>query len=187
MLLHQLRHFQCDFNVNDKDRFRTINKAEKWWSALLKMLICNHYCKSVQFTPEFARKLNDHTTITKRLIWKRFIKKENRFHITYRKMPLPIDWTFIFHWSSDKRNFLYWIVISDKKWIYFDNLKWEKSWINSGQLATFISGRNIHGSSISCIWWNQEDVVYYELLNPKEIVIAECINELMMQMKVSIK
>jgi len=38
---------------------------------------------------------------------------------------------------------LYQIVTGDKKWIYYDNPKREKSWIGPGQSSTSILKRNI--------------------------------------------
>jgi len=54
--------------------------------------------------------------------------------------------TFAFRCLPDKKkkNFLYQIITGDEKWIYFDNPKQRKSWVDPDQSTTFISRRNIH-------------------------------------------
>ena len=58
---------------------------------LLKIISLQLDENPAQSTSELAIKLNiDRTIIIKRLhdIWEKFIKKENGFHISYRKIPL---------------------------------------------------------------------------------------------------
>jgi len=60
-------------------------------------------------------------------------------------------------------------VTGDEKWIFYDNPKKKKYYAKPGQslpsTSTSKSRPNIHGSKIMlCIWWNQKDLVYYELL-----------------------
>jgi len=47
-----------------------------------------------------------------------------------------------------KKQFLNQIIIGDEKWIYYDNPKHKKSWINPGQPSTSTSKRNIHRSKV---------------------------------------
>jgi len=57
------------------------------------------------------------------------------------------------------------IVTGDKKWIYFDNPKRKKLWVDPGQPSTSTPKQNIHDhKAMLCIWWDMQDVVYYELL-----------------------
>jgi len=65
-------------------------------------------------------------------------------------------------------------VTINEKWIYFDNPKWKKSWVDPGQPSASTSKKNINGHKILlCIRWDQEGVLYYELLRPNETVTAD--------------
>ena len=62
-----------------------------------------------------------------------------------------------------RKSFLHRIVIGDEKWIYFDNPKRKKSWVDPGQPWTSQPARNNHGKkALVCIWWDQKGAVYYE-------------------------
>jgi len=67
-------------------------------------------------------------------------------------------------------------LTGDKKWIYFQNPKRKKSWIDPVQPSTSSSRPNRFGRKMDrtmlCVWWDQEDVIYYELLKPGETVNA---------------
>ena len=52
-------------------------------------------------------------------------------------------WNFFF-FRLKKKSFLHRIVTGDEKWIYFDNPKCKKSWVNPGQPSTSQPVRNIH-------------------------------------------
>lgn len=65
-------------------------------------------------------------------------------------------------------------MTGDEKWIYFDNPKRKKSWVDPGQPSASKPKRNIHGhKTLLCVWWDQEGVLYYELLGPNETVTAD--------------
>lgn len=73
-----------------------------------------------------------------------------------------------------KKPFLRRIITGDEKWIFYDNPKRKKSWVNPGQPALTQPKRDLHGKKIMlCIWWDQKGVVYYELLKPGQTVTAE--------------
>lgn len=75
---------------------------------------------------------------------------------------------------SKKKSFLWRIVTGDEKWIYYDNPKRKKSWVNPGEPSTSTPKRKFHGHKVLlCIWWDQQGVVYYELLKPNETVTAD--------------
>jgi len=62
----------------------------------------------------------------------------------------------------------------DENWIYFDNSKRKKSWVDPGQPSTSTPKRNIHGhKAMFCIWWDMQGVVYYELLRPNESITGD--------------
>nr|KAF6355205.1 hypothetical protein mMyoMyo1_011395 [Myotis myotis] len=63
------------------------------------------------------------------------------------------------------------IVTGDEKWIYFEIPKLTKSWVDPGQPATSTVRPNHFGKkTMLCVWWDQEGVVYYELLKPGETI-----------------
>lgn len=73
--------------------------------------------------------------------------------------------------KQKKKSFLWRIVMGDEKWILFDNPKRQKHWMNPGQPTISTPKRNIHSNKVLlCIWWDQERVVYYELLPPGRTV-----------------
>jgi len=63
--------------------------------------------------------------------------------------------------------------VTGEKWIYFQNPKRKKSWIDSSQSSISFSRPNRFGrKTMLCVWWDQEGVIYYELLKPSETVNA---------------
>ena len=72
-----------------------------------------------------------------------------------------------------RKPFLHRVVTGDEKWIYFENPKRRKSWVDPGQPSTSFSRPNRFGrKTMLCVWWDQQGVVYYELLKPGETVDA---------------
>ena len=47
-----------------------------------------------------------------------------------------------------RKSFLHRIVTGDEKWIYFDNLKRKKAWVDPGQPSISQPVRNIHGKKV---------------------------------------
>jgi len=73
-----------------------------------------------------------------------------------------------------RKPFLHQIVTSDENWIYFENPKRKKSWVNPGEASTSTARPNRYGKkTMLCVWWDQKGVIYYELLKPGETVTAE--------------
>ena len=73
-----------------------------------------------------------------------------------------------------RKSFLHRIVTGDEKWIYFDNPKRKKSWVDPGQPSTSQPVCNIHGKkALLCNWWDQKGAVCYELLKPGETVTGD--------------
>lgn len=72
-----------------------------------------------------------------------------------------------------RKSFLHLVVTGDEKWIYFENPKRRKSWVDPGQPSTSAPRPNRFGrKTMLCVWWDQKGVVYYELLKPGETVNA---------------
>lgn len=70
-----------------------------------------------------------------------------------------------------RKSFLHRIVTGDEKWIYFENPKRRKSWVNPGEPSTSTARPNRFGKkTMLCVWWDQKGVIYYELLKPGETV-----------------
>jgi len=69
-----------------------------------------------------------------------------------------------------RRKFLH-IVTGDEKWIFFENPKRKKSWIDPGAPSTSTARPNrFDRKTMLCVWWDQKNMVYYELLKPGETV-----------------
>ena len=66
------------------------------------------------------------------------------------------------------------LVTSDEKLIHYKNPKRRKHWVDPGQSTTSTQKRNVFGKKILIyIWWDKWDVLYYELLKPRETVIGK--------------
>jgi len=71
----------------------------------------------------------------------------------------------------ERKSFLHRIVTGDEKWIYFENPKRKKSWLSPGEAAPSTAKPNRFGrKTMLCVWWDQDGVVYHELLKPGETV-----------------
>ena len=74
--------------------------------------------------------------------------------------------------ARDKRkSFLHRIVARDEKWIYFENFKCKKSWVDPGAPSTSIARSNrCVRKTMFCVWWDRRGVVHYYLLKLGETV-----------------
>jgi len=69
-------------------------------------------------------------------------------------------------------------VTGDEKGIFYDNLNKKKYYAKPGQslpsISTSTPRPNIHGSKLMlCIWWDQKNLVYYELLKPGDSITGD--------------
>lgn len=73
----------------------------------------------------------------------------------------------------NRKSFLHRIVTGDEKWVFFANPQRKKSWVDPGQPSTSTAKPDRFGRKMMlCVWWDQEGVVYRELLKPGETVDA---------------
>lgn len=85
---------------------------------------------------------------------------------------------------NKKKSFLHRIITGDEKWIYFSNPKRKRSWVDPGQVTKSIAKRNIHmKKALLCIWWDQNGVLYYELLKAGETVNANRYEQQLMRLQ----
>ena len=72
---------------------------------------------------------------------------------------------------QQRKSFLHRIVTGDEEWIFYDNPKKKKYYAWSIVAINFNINTMADDSKIMlCIWWNQKDLVYYELLKPGDFI-----------------
>jgi len=64
------------------------------------------------------------------------------------------------------------LCAGDEKWIYFQNPKRKKSWVDLAQPSTSSRPNRFGRKTMLCVWRDQESIIYYELLKPGETVNA---------------
>ena len=131
-----------------------------------------------QTQDELAESLGvDCSTISRRLHAPEMIQKQGNW-VPNEPKPRDVERRFFtceqLLQRRNREGFLHRIVTGDEKWIRYNNPKRKKSWGKPGQLSTSTPKLNIHGSKhILCIWWDQQGVVYYELLQPNETIMGD--------------
>lgn len=59
-------------------------------------------------------------------------------------------------------------------WCLYINFKERKEWLSPDKQATLRAKLDLHPrKTMLCVWWNQEGVVYYELLPRNQTITAE--------------
>lgn len=72
------------------------------------------------------------------------------------------------------QSFLSRIITGDEKWCLYVNFKQRKEWLSPDKQATPRVKQDLHPrKTMLCVWWNQEGVVYYELLPRNQTITAE--------------
>nr|KAF6341453.1 hypothetical protein mMyoMyo1_011884 [Myotis myotis] len=154
------------FNVKDKGRPGQPEKSEDQQLQALDEDAC-------QTQKQLAERLNvAQQTISDRLQAMGKVLKEGKWvphQLNERQMEnRKVISKMLLH-RHKRKSFLHRIVTGDEKWIYFENPKCTKSWVDPGQPTTSTARPNRLGQkTMLCVWWDQEGVVYYELLKPGE-------------------
>ena len=66
--------------------------------------------------------------------------------------------------------------------------KRQKAWVLLGKPGPSMPKCNIHAQKvILCIWWDQEDMVYHELLKPGETITAIRYKQQLMKLNQALK
>ena len=173
MCEYWFRRFKSgDFDTEDKERPDQPKKIE---DEEFEKLLDEDPC---QTQDELAESLGvDRSTISRRLHAMGMISKQGNW-VPYELKPRDVERRFSMCEQllqrQNRKGFLHRIVTGDEKWIRYDNPKRKKSWVRPGTPSTPIPKPNIHGSKLMlCIWWDQQGVVYYELLKPNETITGE--------------
>ena len=161
-----------DFNLDDRERE---GRPEKVLDGDLKALLDENPCRTQQ---ELAEVLEvDQTTISSHLKAMGKIAKAGKWvphKLSEANKNERIDTCHSLLVKHHKKSFLHKIITGDEKWIYFDNPKREKSYVDLGQPSTSTPKREIHGDKVMlCVWWDWKGILYYELLQQRQTVTAE--------------
>lgn len=89
---------------------------------------------------------------------------------------------------QNRKGFLRRIITDDEKWIHYNSPKRKTSWCLPGHKATSTSKSNTHGSKLMLsIWWDQQGVLYYELVQPNERITGERYQKQLIQLSCALK
>lgn len=161
-----------DFDVEDKERS---GAPKKFQDEELEGLLNENSCQTLD---ELSASLGvDDTTVSKRLKGLGMIQKQGHW-VPYELKPRDVERRLVMCEQllqrQTRKGFLHRIVTGDEKWIHYDNPKRKKSWGKPGHASTSWAKPNIHGKKLLlCIWWDQQGVVYYELLEPGQTVTGD--------------
>lgn len=175
-----------DFDLEDKERSGAPTKFEdEELEALLDLDPC-------QTLVELGKTLQvDASTVSKRLKALGMIQKQGHW-VPYELKPRDVERRFLMCelllQRHKRKGFLHRIITGDEKWIHYDNPKRRKSWGKPGHASTSSAKPNIHGSKLLlCIWWDQQGVIYYELLKPNETITGARYRLQMMRLSRALK
>lgn len=167
------RRFRAgNFDVNDHERSGATSKVK---SADLQALLDTD---SSQTQKELAENLRvSQQTISNRLRAMGKIHKEGKW-IPHKLSQKNKDDRIIkcsnLLNKQHRKSFLWKIVTGDEKWIYYENPKRRKHWVDPGQSTGCTPKRPIHCKKVMlCIWWDMKGVLYHELLQQGETVNAD--------------
>jgi len=123
-----------DFDVNDKERS---GQPKKFEDTDLQALLDENSTQTLQ---ELSAALNvTSMAVSKRLRAMGKIQKEGKWlphELTANAIANRLNISISLLARHKKKSFLWRIVTGDEKWIYFDNPKGKKSWVDPGQPST---------------------------------------------------
>ena len=133
----------------------------------------------------------DESTVSKRLKVLVMIQKQGNW-VPYELKPRDVERHFVtcelLLQRQKRKGFLKRVLTSDKKWIHYDNPKRRKSWGKPGHASISSKKPNNHRSKLLlCICWNQQGVIYYELLKTNETITGDRYRLQLMRLSLSLK
>ena len=161
-----------DLSLDDHERE---GRPEKCLDNDLQALLDENSCRTQQGLAEVLRV--DRTTIARHLKAMEKIAKVGKWvphKLSETSKNGRIDTCHSLLVKHHKKSFLWKIITGDEKWIYFDNPKRKKLYVDPGQPSTSILKREISTDKVMfCVWWGLKGILYYELLQPKQTVTAK--------------
>ena len=117
----------------------------------LEALLAEDSCQTQEKLAESLRVTQ--LAISKRLQWMRMIQKQENC-VPYELKPRYVEWRFF---PSEK-------LLQRQSW---------KEFMENARTCIHVDGQTVYSRCQGyklCIWWDQFDVVYYELLKPSETI-----------------
>lgn len=158
-----------DFDVRNEERGRPPKKFE---DDELQALLDEDDGQTQEM---LAEQLNvDRRTVGKRLKAMRKILKVGRWvphELTERQQENRKTTCEVLLARFKRKSFLHRIVTGDEKWVYFNNPKRKKSYVDRGGKAKSTPRPDRFGrKAMLCVFWDQRGVIWYDLLQPGQTV-----------------
>lgn len=189
---HALSETRCRFwfrrfksgNIDVEDKDRSGRKRSFENSKLQQLLEENPYAKQQLL----AEALNvDQKTVSNHLHEMGMILKESKWvphELTERNIEKRFTTCEMLLARQKSKGILHRIVTGDEKQIRFRNPKRKKQWVKRGQATKPTPKQEFHEKkALLCIWWDQQGVLYHELLKPGETVTADRYRKQLMKLK----
>uniref|UniRef100_G1QFL4 Mariner Mos1 transposase n=1 Tax=Myotis lucifugus TaxID=59463 RepID=G1QFL4_MYOLU len=155
-----------DFDVKDKER---PGQPKKFEDQQLQALFDEDACQTQK---QLAQTISDGLQAMGKIL------KEGKWvphQLNKRQMENQKVISKTLLQQHERKSFLHQIVTGNEKWIYSENPKCTKSWVDPGQPQHRPQRPNrFRKKTMLCVWWDQEGVVFYELPKPGETNNTEC-------------
>lgn len=161
-----------DFDVRNEERGRPPKKFE---DTELQALLDED---DGQTQEQLAEQLNvDRSTVAKRLKAMGKVLKIGRWvphELTERQQENRKTTCEMLLARYKRKSYLHRIVTGDEKWVYFNNPKRKKSYVDPGSKAKSTARPDRFGrKAMLCVFWDQRGVIWYDLLQPGQTVNSE--------------